>query len=112
MDVKEFAEGNADLTAELCDFINCRNRTQDSADHLVVGPGRPRITRTERASVVPRWLRCNAGGKYGQPGVPSTGCPGVFGKWCRPNYNSVVATFCHNIANDLPIQISDHGLRP
>ncbi|MDT0684528.1 NAD-dependent epimerase/dehydratase family protein [Roseicyclus sp. F158] len=29
----------------------------------------------------------------------------VFGKWCRPNYNSVVATFCHNIARDLPIQI-------
>lgn len=33
--------------------------------------------------------------------------PGVFGKWCRPNYNSVVATFCHNIVNGLPIQISD-----
>jgi UDP-2-acetamido-2,6-beta-L-arabino-hexul-4-ose reductase len=33
--------------------------------------------------------------------------PGVFGKWCRPNYNSVVATFCHNLARDLPIQISD-----
>ncbi|MEI8373987.1 MAG: NAD-dependent epimerase/dehydratase family protein [Planctomycetota bacterium] len=31
----------------------------------------------------------------------------VFGKWCRPNYNSVVATFCHNTAHDLPIQISD-----
>lgn len=31
----------------------------------------------------------------------------VFGKWCRPNYNSVVATFCHNIAHDLPIQIND-----
>jgi UDP-2-acetamido-2,6-beta-L-arabino-hexul-4-ose reductase len=31
----------------------------------------------------------------------------VFGKWCRPNYNSVVATFCHNIAKDLPIEISD-----
>ncbi|CAA7603152.1 NAD dependent epimerase/dehydratase family [Acididesulfobacillus acetoxydans] len=31
----------------------------------------------------------------------------VFGKWCRPNYNSVVATFCHNIANGLPITISD-----
>ena len=31
----------------------------------------------------------------------------VFGKWCRPNYNSVVATFCHNIAHDLPISISD-----
>ena len=33
--------------------------------------------------------------------------PNVFGKWSRPNYNSVVATFCHNIARDLPITISD-----
>lgn len=33
--------------------------------------------------------------------------PNVFGKWCRPNYNSVVATFCHNIARDLPISVSD-----
>ena len=33
--------------------------------------------------------------------------PNVFGKWCKPNYNSVVATFCNNIANDLPIQIND-----
>lgn len=33
--------------------------------------------------------------------------PNVFGKWCRPNYNSAVATFCHNIARDLPIQIHD-----
>ncbi len=33
--------------------------------------------------------------------------PNVFGKWCRPNYNSAVATFCHNIAADLPIQVND-----
>jgi UDP-2-acetamido-2,6-beta-L-arabino-hexul-4-ose reductase len=33
--------------------------------------------------------------------------PNLFGKWCRPNYNSVVATFCHNIANDLPIIVND-----
>lgn len=33
--------------------------------------------------------------------------PNVFGKWCRPNYNSAVATFCHNIANGLPIRIND-----
>ncbi|WP_097014273.1 capsular polysaccharide biosynthesis protein CapF [Anaerocolumna aminovalerica] len=33
--------------------------------------------------------------------------PNVFGKWCRPNYNSVVATFCHNISHDLPIQVND-----
>ena len=33
--------------------------------------------------------------------------PNLFGKWCRPNYNSAVATFCHNIANDLPITVND-----
>ena len=33
--------------------------------------------------------------------------PNLFGKWCRPNYNSAVATFCYNIANDLPIQVND-----
>ena len=33
--------------------------------------------------------------------------PNIFGKWCRPNYNSAVATFCNNIANDLPIQVND-----
>lgn len=33
--------------------------------------------------------------------------PNLFGKWCRPNYNSVVATFCHNIARDMPITVSD-----
>ncbi len=33
--------------------------------------------------------------------------PNVFGKWCKPNYNSAVATFCHNIARDLPIQVND-----
>lgn len=33
--------------------------------------------------------------------------PNVFGKWCRPNYNSAVATFCHNIAHDLPIRVKD-----
>ncbi|MEE1012542.1 MAG: NAD-dependent epimerase/dehydratase family protein, partial [Acutalibacteraceae bacterium] len=33
--------------------------------------------------------------------------PNLFGKWCRPNYNSAVATFCNNIANDLPITVND-----
>ena len=35
--------------------------------------------------------------------------PNLFGKWCRPNYNSAVATFCHNIANDLPITVNDRN---
>ncbi|MBO5415109.1 MAG: NAD-dependent epimerase/dehydratase family protein [Clostridia bacterium] len=37
--------------------------------------------------------------------------PNLFGKWCRPNYNSAVATFCNNIANDLPIQVSDRAVK-
>jgi UDP-2-acetamido-2,6-beta-L-arabino-hexul-4-ose reductase len=36
--------------------------------------------------------------------------PNVFGKWCRPNYNSAVATFCHNIAHDLPITVNDRSV--
>ena len=36
--------------------------------------------------------------------------PNLFGKWCRPNYNSAVATFCNNIANDLPIQVNDRSV--
>lgn len=37
--------------------------------------------------------------------------PNLFGKWCRPNYNSAVATFCNNIANDLPITVSDRSVQ-
>ena len=36
--------------------------------------------------------------------------PNLFGKWCRPNYNSVIATFCNNIANDLPIKVNDASI--
>ncbi len=36
--------------------------------------------------------------------------PNLFGKWCRPNYNSAIATFCHNIANDFPIQVNDRSV--
>ncbi len=44
-----------------------------------------------------------------QQGIPVTvfRLPNVFGKWAKPNYNSAVATFCHNIVNDLPIQVND-----
>lgn len=35
--------------------------------------------------------------------------PNVFGKWCRPNYNSAIATFCHNIAHDIPIQVNNRN---
>ena len=47
------------------------------------------------------------GGERLRPRVLIYRFPNLFGKWCRPNYNSAVATFCHNIANDLPIQVND-----
>jgi UDP-2-acetamido-2,6-beta-L-arabino-hexul-4-ose reductase len=37
--------------------------------------------------------------------------PNVFGKWCKPNYNSAVATFCYNVAHDLPIQVNDPSVQ-
>ncbi len=37
--------------------------------------------------------------------------PNLFGKWCKPNYNSVIATFCNNIANDLPIKVNDENTK-
>lgn len=37
--------------------------------------------------------------------------PNLFGKWCRPNYNSAVATFCNNVANDLPITVNDPAVQ-
>src|SRR6185437_3350882 len=50
--------------------------------------------------------------EYGRQSGASVYClrlPNVFGKWCRPNYNSAVATFCHNIARDLPIAVRDEA---
>lgn len=46
-------------------------------------------------------------GLWGEARVLIYRFPNLFGKWCRPNYNSAVATFCHNIAHDLPIQVND-----
>ena len=58
-----------------------------------------------KAQLPPRPLERGKGGEA--PRVLIYRFPNLFGKWCRPNYNSAVATFCHNIANDLPIQVND-----
>ena len=58
-----------------------------------------------QAQLPPRPLERGKGGEA--PRVLIYRFPNLFGKWCRPNYNSAVATFCHNIANDLPIQVND-----
>lgn len=52
-------------------------------------------------------VRCKKEDAGMEPRVLIYRFPNLFGKWCRPNYNSAVATFCNNIANDLPIQVND-----
>ena len=103
-DVKEFAEGNADLTARLCDHLAATGRKIPLiiSSSIQAELANPYGESKRGAEVAGEALA----GKTGNP-VIIYRLPGVFGKWCRPNYNSVVATFCHNIANDLPIQISD-----
>ena len=103
-DPKEFAEGNVDLTARLCEIIAETGRRMP----LVVSSSiQADLANPYGESKRGAEVACEAlAEKTGNP-VTIYRLPGVFGKWCRPNYNSVVATFCHNIANDQPIQISD-----
>lgn len=103
-DVKEFAEGNADLTVRLCEFIAATGRSiplvlSSSIQADLANPYGESKRGAENAV-------SELATKTGNP-VCIYRLSNVFGKWCRPNYNSVVATFCHNIANDLPIQIND-----
>lgn len=107
-DVKDFAESNADLTARLCDFIAETGRkiplvVSSSIQADLANPYGESKRAAELAAE-------RLAGLTGNP-VAIYRLPNVFGKWCRPNYNSVVATFCHNIANDLPIQINDSTVR-
>ena len=102
--IEEFTEGNFDLTRQVCAALHRLGRTP----LLVLSSS------TQAAMDNPYGLSK----RHAEDAVFSFGreegasvfvfrLPGVFGKWCRPNYNSVVATFCHNIARDLPIAISD-----
>ncbi|OWF66226.1 capsular biosynthesis protein [Polynucleobacter hirudinilacicola] len=102
--VAEFLEGNADLTQQLCDLIEATGRKiplliSSSIQAGFTNPYGQSKLMAESAGIA---LAENT-----ENPVAIYRLPGVFGKWCRPNYNSVVATFCHNIANDLPIQIND-----
>lgn len=103
-DESEFVEGNAHLTAQLCELVAATARpipliVSSSVQAELDNPyGRSKLA-AERAAT-------DLAKRTGNP-VTIYRLANVFGKWCRPNYNSVVATFCHNMANDLPIQIND-----
>ena len=102
--VEEFTEGNFDLTWQVCDVLRQLGRTPS----LVLSSS------TQAAMDNPYGLSKRQAEEAVFDFGRETGASvfvfrlfGVFGKWCRPNYNSVVATFCHSIARDLPIAISD-----
>lgn len=105
-DVKEFAEGNVDLTTRLCELIAITGRRIP----LIVSSSAQASTPNpygESKKIAEEICEKFSSGS-GNP-VSIFRLPGVFGKWCKPNYNSVVATFCHNIANHLPIQVNDRA---
>jgi UDP-2-acetamido-2,6-beta-L-arabino-hexul-4-ose reductase len=103
-DPAEFTSGNLGLTQALCDAIAASGRAMP----LV-------LSSSIQASQDNPYGRSKLGAENAVMQLAeSTGCavtafrlPNVFGKWCRPNYNSVVATFCHNIAHDLPVRVDD-----
>lgn len=107
-DPGEFVTGNTDLTHALCsawsDMIISTGRKvpilfTSSIQAVLDNP----YGQTKRAA---EDLLLSTAHSHDAP-VHIFRLPNVFGKWCRPNYNSVVATFCHNIARDLPIHIND-----
>jgi len=100
----EFTEGNVDLTETLCLAIESTGRVipviyassiQAEFDNAY---GRSKLAAEQ--------LLLSLSEKMRAP-VHIFRLPNVFGKWCKPNYNSAVATFCHNISRDLPVQIND-----
>ena len=101
---EEFLEGNRDFTRELLSALERHGNTCPVllASSVQAERDNP-YGRSKRAG---EELVAAHGEKTGAKTVIYR-LPNLFGKWCRPNYNSVVATFCHNIARDLPITVND-----
>jgi UDP-2-acetamido-2,6-beta-L-arabino-hexul-4-ose reductase len=109
-DPAEFVTGNADLTQALCDSV--AEIAQSSGKKVpVVYTSSTQAARDNPYGQSKRAAEDALFALQQAHGVPVHvfRLPNVFGKWCKPNYNSAVATFCHNIARDLPIQINDPG---
>ena len=101
---KEFTEGNLDSLTQLISFLKEQGNTcpialSSSTQASLDNPYG--ISKRQAEDTLKAYAE-----ETGQK-IYIFRFPGLFGKWCRPNYNSVVATFCHNIANDLEIRIDD-----
>lgn len=107
---QEFLEGNVDLTQALADAVRNVLREQKRripilyTSSIQAERDNPYGQSKKAAEDILRKL-------YDETKNPTYiyRLANVFGKWCKPNYNSMVATFCHNIARDLPIQINDEN---
>lgn len=103
-----FKQVNAGLTRQICDGLRALGKSvplllASSAQAELDNPyGRSKLAAEQAVAQLAQ--------SNGNP-VAVYRLPGVFGKWCKPNYNSVVATFCHNKAHDLPVQINDANAR-
>ncbi|MBI1295528.1 NAD-dependent epimerase/dehydratase family protein [bacterium] len=102
--VEEFQTGNVDLTAAICQQLIEQKRSVPIlfSSSIQVELDNPYAESKRQAETVLSEYARQSGAR-----VVIFRFSNLFGKWCRPNYNSVVATFCHNIANGIPITISD-----
>ena len=110
-DTAEFMEGNYGFTSTLLDTLKKHNNScpvmiSSSIQASCIGRYDSDYGRSKKAGEdVAFAYEAETGAK-----VLVYRFTNLFGKWCRPNYNSVVATFCHNVANDLPITVNDPDL--
>lgn len=107
-DPSEFYTGNAGLTETLLSLLD---KAGNKAPVLVTSSTQAALDNDYGKSKAQAEQAIFAHGKATGAPVYVFRLPGVFGKWCRPNYNSVVATFCHNSANGLPLSVRDPEYR-
>ncbi|WP_366922143.1 capsular polysaccharide biosynthesis protein CapF [Metallumcola ferriviriculae] len=100
----EFMEGNFGFTSDLLDSLKKHNNTRPV---MISSSIQAELDNPYGESKKAGEDLLSAYGKETGAKVLVYRFPNVFGKWCRPNYNSAVATFCHNIAHDLPIKVND-----
>ena len=112
-DQSEFMQGNFGFASTLLDTLEkhrnaCPVMLSSSVQATLIG----RYGQSDygKSKLAGEELFFSYGEKTGAP-VLVYRFPNLFGKWCRPNYNSAVATFCHNMARDLPIQVNDPATR-
>ena len=109
---EEFMQGNFGFASTLLDALKANGNTcpvmlSSSIQATLIGRYDSEYGRSKRAGEELFFRYAEENGAK----VLVYRFPNLFGKWCRPNYNSAVATFCHNIANDLPITVNDPGIQ-